>query len=71
MACNVNKAPVEPFICTNSPATLSVERVAEAKRQYENTLAMLANGGLDDVELNAAGDRAKQQYLRELDDVMK
>jgi len=35
MACNVNKAPVEPFICTNSPATLSVERVAEAKLPTE------------------------------------
>src|SRR6266487_6220830 len=35
MACNVNKAPVEPFICTNSPMTLSVERVAEAKLPTE------------------------------------
>ena len=35
MACNVNKAPVEPFICTNSPTTLSVERVAEAKLPTE------------------------------------
>jgi 3,4-dihydroxy 2-butanone 4-phosphate synthase/GTP cyclohydrolase II len=31
MACNVSKAPVEPFVCPNSPQTLSVERVAEAK----------------------------------------
>ncbi len=31
MACNVNKVPVEPFVCPNSPQTLSVERVAEAK----------------------------------------
>jgi GTP cyclohydrolase II len=31
MACNVNKAPVEPFVCPNLPQTLSVERVAEAK----------------------------------------
>jgi 3,4-dihydroxy 2-butanone 4-phosphate synthase/GTP cyclohydrolase II len=35
MACNVNKAPVEPFICPNSPQTLSVERVAEAKLPTE------------------------------------
>src|SRR6202165_992198 len=35
MACNVNKAPVEPFICTNSPPTLSVERVAEANLPTE------------------------------------
>jgi 3,4-dihydroxy 2-butanone 4-phosphate synthase/GTP cyclohydrolase II len=35
MACNVNKAPVEPFICPNSPPILSVERVAEAKLPTE------------------------------------
>ena len=35
MACNVNKAPVEPFVCPNSPQTLSVERVAEAKLPTE------------------------------------
>ena len=35
MACNVNKAPVEPLICPNSPPTLSVERVAEAKLPTE------------------------------------
>jgi 3,4-dihydroxy 2-butanone 4-phosphate synthase/GTP cyclohydrolase II len=35
MACNVNRAPVEPFICPNSPQTLSVERVAEAKLPTE------------------------------------
>src|SRR6266481_6224041 len=35
MACNVSKAPVEPFVCPNSPQTLSVERVAEAKLPTE------------------------------------
>ena len=35
MACNVNQAPVEPLVCTNSPATLSVERVAEANLPTE------------------------------------
>jgi GTP cyclohydrolase II len=35
MACNVNKAPVEPFVCPNSPQTLSVERVAEARLPTE------------------------------------
>src|SRR6267142_1285078 len=35
MACTVNKAPVEPFVCPNSPGTLSVERVAEAKLPTE------------------------------------
>jgi 3,4-dihydroxy 2-butanone 4-phosphate synthase/GTP cyclohydrolase II len=31
MACNVNQAPVEPLVCPNSPQTLSIQRVAEAK----------------------------------------
>src|SRR6267142_2017446 len=35
MACNVNQAPVESFVCANSPQTLSVERVAEAKLPTE------------------------------------
>src|SRR5712692_3327968 len=35
MACNVNKAPVEPFICPDSPHALSVERVAAAKLPTE------------------------------------
>lgn len=35
MACNVNKIPVEPLVCPNSPASLSVERVAEAKLPTE------------------------------------
>ena len=35
MACNVNKAPVEPLVCPNSPSTLSVERVAAAKLPTE------------------------------------
>lgn len=35
MACNVEKATVEPLVCPNSPRTLSVERVAEAKLPTE------------------------------------
>lgn len=35
MACNVSNAPVEPFVCPNSPQTLSVERVAEARLPTE------------------------------------
>jgi len=35
MACTVNKAPVEPLVCPNSPQSLSVERVAEAKLPTE------------------------------------
>jgi len=35
MACNVKEVPVEPLVCPNSPGTLSVERVAEAKLPTE------------------------------------
>lgn len=35
MGCTVNKAPVEPLVCPNSPANLSVARVAEAKLPTE------------------------------------
>jgi len=35
MGCNVNTAPVDPFVCPNSPRTLSVQRVAEAKLPTE------------------------------------
>lgn len=35
MACNVNQKPVGPLVCPNSPQTLSVERVAEAKLPTE------------------------------------
>jgi 3,4-dihydroxy 2-butanone 4-phosphate synthase / GTP cyclohydrolase II len=35
MACNVNKALVEPVVCPNSPSELSVERVAVAKLPTE------------------------------------
>ncbi len=31
MACNVNKVTAKPLVCANSPQTLSVQRVAEAK----------------------------------------
>ncbi len=35
MACTVNKEPVESVVCPNSPPTLSVERVAEARLPTE------------------------------------
>ena len=35
MGCVVNKAPVEPLVCPNSPSHLTVERVAEAKLPTE------------------------------------
>lgn len=49
------------------PEPTRQERIAEAKREYENTLRTLEEAGLDAIELNAARERAKQKYLRELD----
>lgn len=48
------------------------EELAEAARvRYEATLRMLATAKLDQTELAAAGAKAKQDYLRELDRVMQ
>src|SRR5436853_5054562 len=35
MGCIVKQVPVEKFVCPNSPTTLTVERVAEAKLPTE------------------------------------
>ena len=35
MGCTVKKVPLEPLVCPNSPSTLSVQRVAEAKLPTE------------------------------------
>src|SRR5438309_10292252 len=35
MGCTVKQVPIEKFICPNSPTTLSVQRVAEAKLPTE------------------------------------
>jgi 3,4-dihydroxy 2-butanone 4-phosphate synthase/GTP cyclohydrolase II len=35
MACTVNKIPLEPLVCPNSPSSLSVQRVAAAKLPTE------------------------------------
>jgi GTP cyclohydrolase II len=42
MACNVSKAPVEPLVCPNSPAELSVGRVATADLPTEWGLFKIA-----------------------------
>jgi 3,4-dihydroxy 2-butanone 4-phosphate synthase/GTP cyclohydrolase II len=35
MGCTVNKVPLEPLVCPNSPSNLSVQRVAEANLPTE------------------------------------
>lgn len=47
------------------------ERIADAKRQYEARLRTLETAGLNDVELSAARQYAKEKYLRELENILK
>jgi hypothetical protein len=47
------------------------ELIAEAKRRYATTLAMLESAGLEETELTAAKAQAKQQYLRDLDAALR
>ena len=52
-----------------SPPTRE-ELLAAAKQRYEASLQMLSSAGLDEIELKAAQEKAKQQYLRDLDGVL-
>ncbi len=52
------------------PPPTREERLAAAKQRYESSLQMLASAGLDEIEFKAAQEKAKQQYLRDLDGVL-
>src|SRR5262249_19803954 len=55
-----------------SPPPPSKEQLKEeAKQRYETRLQLLETAGLDEIELKAARDAAKQAYLRELDKVFQ
>ena len=62
-----NDHPIPPA----PPPPTTEERAAEALKRYESKLQLIANARLDEVELKAARERAKQQYLRDLDEAMK
>lgn len=53
------------------PQPTRSERAASARERYEEKLRTLEKAGLDDVELNAAREQAKQAYTRELDEILK
>jgi hypothetical protein len=57
-------------IANRPPPPTREERIAAAQERFDKTLALLASAKLDDTELRAAKERAKQQYLRELDEAM-
>jgi hypothetical protein len=46
------------------------ERLAEAKARYEQALFLLESAGLSEGELRAAKEKAKQDYLKEMDQVL-
>jgi hypothetical protein len=48
----------------------TAELAAMAKAKYEATLRMIAQAKLDEAEREAAKLKAKQRYLRDLDEVM-
>jgi hypothetical protein len=51
------------------PPPTAAELAATAKQRYEGTLRLLADAGLDDQELRSGQERAKQVYLRDLEEV--
>ena len=53
------------------PPPTREERLATAQQTYETKLRVLAAAGLDDIELRTAQEKAKQQYVRELDEAMR
>ncbi len=57
-------------IARRPPPPTREERLAAAKQRYETSLHLLASAGLDEIERKAAQERAKQQYLRDIDGVM-
>ena len=59
--------PVEPEVVLLPTAE---DNAKAAKLRYEGRLRMLDAAGLDEFELKAAKERAKQQYLREIDEVV-
>lgn len=56
---------------SQAPPPTKQDLLAQAKARYETTLRMLETAGLDEAERAAARLRAKQQYLRELDETLR
>lgn len=61
--------PPEPTEPEPPPPSRAVV-AAEARARYEDTLRLLERAGLDDTELQAGRERAKQRYLREIEGLM-
>lgn len=53
------------------PLPTDEQKAASALSRYVATLRWLARAGLEAQELEAAKKKAKQQYLRDIDELMK
>jgi hypothetical protein len=58
-------------IANRPPPPTREELLASAKERYESTVRLLASAALDATERQAAEERAKQQYLREIEKAMQ
>ncbi len=52
-------------------APTAEELAAAAMDRYKRRLRLLARANLDEIELSAGCERAKQQYVRELDEILR
>jgi hypothetical protein len=59
-----------PFSPPITPPT-SEELVVQAKARYEAMVRMLEAAGLNELELDSGRARAKQRYLRDIEEAMK
>ncbi len=71
VADDPEESPTQPRTPRQCGAPTREERLATAQQTYEKKLRVLSAAGLDDIELKTAHEKAKQQYLRELDEVMR
>lgn len=58
-------------LANRPPPPTQEERIAAAKRRYDARVSALENAGLDEMEVGAAREHAKQQYLRDLDEALR
>ncbi len=61
----------EEELARRPPPPTREELMAAAKQRYESRLHALSAADLDELELRTAKEKAKQQYLREIDGVIK
>lgn len=58
-------------LANRPPPPTREERMESAKQRFEKTMRTLTAAGLDEIEMKAAHERAKQQYLRDIDEALQ